>query len=139
MSKRKPLPPPLLPGRVPEETARPVPKPPLPARRNTMAYEPREEGRGDELLVVEAPHDSNPTSPAHAEFAEQMEMDAVEAESPPEETSSRSNDNELLSPGFERTSTSPEDGPKLPSWVSAEEEEARSRSVWVGEAETHHS
>ncbi|KAK2757347.1 hypothetical protein FQN54_004861 [Arachnomyces sp. PD_36] len=148
ITKRKPLPPPLLPERDEgeERKSRPVPKPPLPARRKTKTQEPQEESFKDELFVVEAPQDSNPTSPAHdqdAEFVEQMEIDDDHdpTETPKEsssETSSRSR--ELVSPAnFERTSSSPEDGPKLPSWVSAEEEEARSRSLWVHETENQHS
>lgn len=148
MPKRKPLPPPLVPERAHEETARPVPKPPLPARRNAKKYAPQgeeEESTKDELLVVEAPQDSNPTSPTRdqdAEFAEQMEMETDEPIETPKESSSdvsAHNDEVASAPSFERTSISPEDGPKLPSWVSAEEEEARSRSIWVHETESQHS
>lgn len=145
MPKRKALPPPLVPERARGETSRPVPKPPLPARRTTKTHVSpvEEEGTREELLVVEAPQDSSPTSPTREQdsgFAEHMEMD--ETIETPKDNSSDGNygDNEASSaPGFERTSTSPEDGPKLPSWVSAEEEEARSRSIWVHETENEHS
>lgn len=141
MPKRKPVPPPLFPERAQGEASRPVPKPPLPARRNTRLHEPREEERTkDELLVVEAPCDSNPNSPAQdqdADFEEQMETEEP-IETPKESSSDASSRSEEVTPapGFEWASTSPEDGPKLPSWVSAEEEEARSRSIWVHETET---
>ncbi|OJJ34232.1 hypothetical protein ASPWEDRAFT_42171 [Aspergillus wentii DTO 134E9] len=63
LPKRKPVPPPPLPERNRELNKRPVPKPPLP-KRNTVSILEQEEDFQDELLVVEAPYDSGPNSPA---------------------------------------------------------------------------
>ncbi|GKT66572.1 PH domain-containing protein [Colletotrichum tofieldiae] len=68
--KRKPIPPPNLPER-PQSTAsseskterRPVPPPPLPSRRHIDTHKNADEGGGEGLLVVEAPLDSEPSTP----------------------------------------------------------------------------
>jgi hypothetical protein len=60
--KRKPLPPPLVPGNPKEEPARVV-TPELPKRKNLPPRRPSDEST-DELLVVEAPRDSEPNSPS---------------------------------------------------------------------------
>lgn len=60
--RRKPVPPPL-PGRSKGDAKRPVPKPPLPKRKPPARPE-GDESSPDELLVVEAPYDSTPNSPA---------------------------------------------------------------------------
>lgn len=59
-TKRKPLPPPL-PER--EGNKRPVPKPPLPRRKPVSSSEESVD-QSEDLLVVEAPLDSGPDSPA---------------------------------------------------------------------------
>ena len=62
MPKRKPVPPPL-PDRPDSENKPPGPKPPLPKRKPIITVE--HAGRQpDELLVIEAPQDSAPDSPA---------------------------------------------------------------------------
>ncbi|KAF7159885.1 hypothetical protein CNMCM6106_007311 [Aspergillus hiratsukae] len=60
--RRKPVPPPL-PERSRTDAKRPVPKPPLPKRKPLTRLE-GDESSPDELLVVEAPYDSTPNSPA---------------------------------------------------------------------------
>ncbi|KAK1590796.1 uncharacterized protein LY79DRAFT_632115 [Colletotrichum navitas] len=68
--KRKVMPPPNLSER-PQPTAsaeskperRPVPPPPLPSRRHTDTHKNTDESGGDSLLVVEAPLDSEPSTP----------------------------------------------------------------------------
>ncbi|EEQ90856.1 hypothetical protein RJZ56_002895 [Blastomyces dermatitidis] len=61
MPKRKQLPPPLLPER-PQKASRPVPKPPLPSRGN-LSIRGSQEQVLDELLIIEAPLGSEPTTP----------------------------------------------------------------------------
>ncbi|PGH09493.1 hypothetical protein GX51_00598 [Blastomyces parvus] len=58
--KRKPLPPPLLPERQ-QKVSRPVPKPPLP--RRSPSTRGSQEQMSDELLIIEAPLGSEPTTP----------------------------------------------------------------------------
>ncbi|KAK6208846.1 ph domain-containing protein [Colletotrichum tabaci] len=68
--KRKPIPPPNLAER-PQSNAssesrperRPVPPPPLPSRRHIDTHKNIDEGGGESLLVVEAPLDSEPSTP----------------------------------------------------------------------------
>ncbi|KLJ05611.1 hypothetical protein EMPG_10907 [Blastomyces silverae] len=61
MPKRKPLPPPLLPERQ-QKASRPVPKPPLPSRGSPSTRGSQEQ-MSDELLIIEAPLGSEPTTP----------------------------------------------------------------------------
>ncbi|KAA8645455.1 hypothetical protein EYZ11_007171 [Aspergillus tanneri] len=64
LPKRKPVPPNAPSGQTKDEHKRPVPKPPLPPRRKPL-FDSEETGDyPDELLVVEAPYDSGPNSPA---------------------------------------------------------------------------
>ncbi|KAK1983377.1 hypothetical protein LZ30DRAFT_588523 [Colletotrichum cereale] len=68
--RRKAMPPPNLPERA-QSTAsseskperRPVPPPPLPSRRHIDTHRATDEGGGEGLLVVEAPLDSEPSTP----------------------------------------------------------------------------
>lgn len=69
--KRRPVPPPMLPKRPDtnvngqdSDSGRPSPKPPLPERRNRQSSFQGDDEHGDEVLVVEAPVESAPTSPA---------------------------------------------------------------------------
>jgi hypothetical protein len=67
MPRRKPVPP--LPGQSSEERKedkRPVPPPPLPKRKSVPLRDADNVGFSDEILVVEAPPDSEPNSPAVA-------------------------------------------------------------------------
>jgi hypothetical protein len=59
MPKRKPLPPSLLLDPLPDVTAS---KPSFPKRKSVPARETAP-GAADEILVIEAPHDSEPDSP----------------------------------------------------------------------------
>lgn len=65
MPKRKPVPPalPERPTPFSPEQKRPVPKPPLPKRKPIVAQD-QAAGQPEELLVVEAPEDSGPSTPA---------------------------------------------------------------------------
>jgi hypothetical protein len=69
--KRRPVPPPMLPKRPDtsingqgSEVSHSSPKPALPERRNRQSSFQGDDEHGDEVLVVEAPVESAPTSPA---------------------------------------------------------------------------
>jgi Maintenance of mitochondrial morphology protein 1 len=67
MPKRKPVPP--LPGQFSDEKReekRPVPPPPLPKRKKVPIHDTDNSAFTDDLLVIEAPVDSEPNSPAIA-------------------------------------------------------------------------
>ena len=77
--KRRPVPPPMLPKRADpvgngqsSDVSNPPPKPPLPERRNRQSSFQGDDEHRDEVLVVEAPVESAPTSPLidehHDEF-----------------------------------------------------------------------
>ncbi|KAJ9613896.1 hypothetical protein H2200_002032 [Cladophialophora chaetospira] len=76
--KRKPVPPPLLPKRPETDglngptSARSSPKPPLPDRRKRQSSTLADEEAENEVLVVEAPTESAPTSPAHDEHHDEF-------------------------------------------------------------------
>ncbi len=150
--KRKPIPAPKLPlkakdsGNESDEinNQRPsVPPPPLPKRPSRE--EPKEDyDNGDDgLLVVEAPAgDSEPTTPMteHVPTYVQPWVDDVdETEEQAQEPSPHTKPPEPPAlpkrrPLHRVLSGSPEeDGPKLPSWMAAQEEEARSKSTFVDE------
>ncbi|QSS53973.1 putative PH domain-containing protein [Histoplasma capsulatum var. duboisii H88] len=84
--KRKPLPPPLLPER-PQKASRPVPKPPLPSRPGSSTKKSQEQ-MSDELLIIEAPLGSEPTTPI-TDFSpddkEKENTNFVESNLPPTE------------------------------------------------------
>lgn len=155
--KRKPMPPPAISQKhannnyqlnenTPRVQAHSVPPPPLPKRRS------REESKGlkdmsdDGLLVVSAPigdtGDSAPTTPIAENAYKQPwveDGDEVEEEkhieSPanaskghtPPRLPRRRNPHRVLS------SSPEEDGHQLPSWMAAQEEEARAKSTFVDE------
>ncbi|KAG9230086.1 hypothetical protein BJ875DRAFT_445352 [Amylocarpus encephaloides] len=153
--KRNIVPPPAIPikhkgnGHDPNETGprrHPVPPPPLPKRRS------REDGKAtnpdDGLLVVSAPiGDSEPTTPVNESPPSYVQPWVEDAEELDEESKI-----ELKQPGSlqrhgrtpprlpkRRTphrvlSSSPEeDGSHLPSWMAAQEEEARAKINFVDE------
>lgn len=148
--KRKAVPP-TLPNRSKEAEAKePAAKPPLPERRQRQSYKTENNDKAEEVMVVQAPPESEPTSPAeeHPEgFVGEMELDeerpsvpevhngelvtlveppSTEAEPEPLPETSSSEDRSKA------TSTSSEDrGKTIPTWDTAEEEEARSKSVWT--------
>jgi hypothetical protein len=151
--KRKPIPPPSLPQRHKDSENEsngvnsqhyPVPPPPLPKRRSREEATASTEGTDDGLLVVPAPAgDSEPTTPMNEHMqtymppwvddADEAEDDnqppptAVKAEATPPRLPKRRPPHRVLSGSPE------EDGPKLPSWMAAQEEEARARSSFVDE------
>lgn len=117
MPRRKPVPP--LPGQPLEERKgdkRPVPPPPLPKRKTVPLKDTEITGFADEILVVEAPPDSEPNSPAVAITPPQLPKIPM-----PEETAQVDNHNETSDnnvdedddapwdSGFERFSGSSED------------------------------
>ena len=96
--KRKPVPPPLLPkrpetnGSTDANPARSSPKPPLPPlpdRRKRQSSTTQDDESESEVLVVEAPTESAPTSPAvdenehHDEFFGHGESTAIEEQVKP--------------------------------------------------------
>ena len=143
--KRKALPPPTVPDRRSNGTKpRPVPPPPLPSRRNpnlSIVSDSANEG----LLVVEAPPESEPTSPLgdnEEEFIYQMKVDPDEVETLP----STEHGNEASSIEDDRSSISrsspnqvegsyEDNGKRLQSWENAQEEANRSRSIWLDDQE----
>jgi len=132
-----------------------VPNPPLPPRRSSRGRE-LEEKASEELLVVAAPPESEPTTPLIEEpgIIGLLDLDdgadtneKVEAEPESEGHHFSAEEQDLQEPqetpperpsSFEssflrsRLSDSPdEDGRVLPSWSAAEEEESRSKSIWT--------
>jgi hypothetical protein len=142
--KRKNLPPPLFTQRQHESDGeqRPVPLPPLPPRQTG---ELPSAGEGDDgLLVVAAPPESEPTTPlddTRNEFIHSMELgDTVNNELEP--------NNEGVQERGGRPGLPPRSNPRqtdgevsgladedeaaaVSSWQIAQEEEARSKSIWV--------
>jgi hypothetical protein len=78
LPKRKPLPPPMLPKRPDlestnsEASPQPSPKPPLPDRRRRQSAMQTSRDPADEVLVVEAPAESAPTSPMQDEHHDEF-------------------------------------------------------------------
>ena len=108
--KRRPVPPPLLPKRPDASTnglgghvSNPPPKPALPERRNRQSSFQGHDEHGDDVLIVEAPVESEPTSPAvdehHDDFFGHGEPDSqagatelpTDQEAKPEPTRSAEN------------------------------------------------
>ncbi|PMD46416.1 hypothetical protein L207DRAFT_417212 [Hyaloscypha variabilis F] len=139
--KRKPIPPPSLPVKSngmdlnePHLQRHSVPPPPLPKRPSREESKQNSLHGDDGLLVVEAPTgDSEPTTPLtdHVPtyiqpWVEDDEVDEQGTHQPPALPKRR--------PAHRVLSSSPEeDGPRLPSWVAAQEEEARAKSSFVDE------
>lgn len=87
LPKRKPVAPFPSPGRPSTGTSRPVPPPPLP-RRKPIPPSMHSEGV-DELLVVQAPHDSAPNSPVVGEL--NLDEDSTLTSLHPSQNSSSTN------------------------------------------------
>ncbi|TVY75614.1 putative PH domain-containing protein [Lachnellula suecica] len=146
--KRKAIPPPNLPERHNDGnesnggSRHSLPPPPLPKRRSRDETKGVHETGDDGLLVVEAPaNDSEPTTPLTEEppaymppWVEDTEEIgeekarpqplAIDAKTPPR-LPRRRQPNRVLSGSPE------EDGHQLPSWMAAQEEEARAKSSFV--------
>ncbi|CAL3968090.1 unnamed protein product [Diplocarpon coronariae] len=152
--KRRPVPPPYLPPNPTPSSSdlhslpgqqHAVPPPLLPRRRSPDFASSRRDVPDDELLVVAAPAgDSEPTTPLtenepaymqpwvdDEEEATQRELPKPTAETvhnrTPPRLPRRRPPHRVLSSSLE------EDGHKLPSWMAAQEEEARARSTFVHE------
>jgi hypothetical protein len=145
MPKRKPIPPPNLPikGKDPGHESNGLhaqrhsaPPPPLPKRPSREESKEDVEDREDGLLIVEAPAgDSEPTTPMTEHVPTYIQpwvddVDEAEEEEAPHEPPALPK----RRPAHRVLSSSPEeDGPSLPSWVAAQEEEARAKSSFVDE------
>lgn len=150
--KRKPILPPNLPERHQDDgneatgnsnQRHSVAPPPLPKRRSRDETKGVHEAGDDGLLVVEAPaNDSEPTTPLTedapaymppwVEDAEEVEEEfrppsSPSSAKPPPRLPKRRTPHRVLSGSPE------EDGHKLPSWMAAQEEEARAKSNFVDE------
>ncbi|KAK0112202.1 hypothetical protein ONS96_001453 [Cadophora gregata f. sp. sojae] len=149
--KRKPIPPPDLPPKLSDTASdrnsiysqqHAIPPPPLPRRRSREAEKSNSGAVDDGLLVVKAPAaDSEPTTPMTESEPVYMqpwvddfdEDDVLEAslQSKPSPTPPKL---PKRRPIHRVLSSSPEeDGHKLPSWLAAQEEEARAKSSFVDE------
>lgn len=138
--KRKAVPPPALPQRQQDETEpRAVPSPSLPSRRRQQSLDSR---IGDEgLMVVEAPPDSEPSSPvddSHEGLVGDLEItsDYQESTLSPSHgrTRTRTGGGKSLSerqPSRHLSSSYEEDDSPLSSWQSAQEEDSRLKSIWM--------
>ncbi|MCJ1366108.1 hypothetical protein MMC16_005233 [Acarospora aff. strigata] len=136
--KRKPLPPPKLPQRRQNISSRAVPAPPLPARHNEDG--PSTAAVGDDgLLVVEAPPDSEPTSPLEDGGNGHVQPLEVVSDTNNKRKSRDTGGNPALHDDeypAAHASTSFEDHDGAPgSWSAAQEEETRSKSVWLHDNE----
>ena len=141
--KRKPLPPPMLPQRR-QDGIKPETAPALPTRR-TQQVSLNDVGDAG-LMVVEAPPDSEPTSPldeSHNAFIQETEQEAHDHDITlvatdesrlaqlDEQVPFRRPTSSHLSGEYEGDENS------LPSWQSAQEQEARSKSIWMNENNEH--
>jgi hypothetical protein len=151
--KRKPIPPPDLPLK-PSDTPsvlesfhsqkHAVPPPPLPKRRSKEDEKSSSSPADDGLFVVEAPPaDSEPTTPMAENGPVYMQPwvdDFDEANEEEIETYTKPISNptppqlpKRRLPHRVLSSSPEEDGHKLPSWMAAQEEEARAKSTLVDE------
>lgn len=159
--KRRPIAPPNLPLKAQDSTTdsstihspqHALPPPPLPKRRSKESNNTSIESADDGLLVVAAPAgDSEPTTPMseHTPTYMQPWVDDEEDEeresntalpskpfptNPPEPAHDQPPRLPKRRPPHRALSTSPEeDGRHLPSWMAAQEEEARSKTNFVDE------
>ncbi|TVY19542.1 putative PH domain-containing protein [Lachnellula arida] len=150
--KRKPLAAPSLPERhkddghesnVNSSHRHAVPPPPLPKRRSRDETKDVHESGDDGLLVVAAPaNDSEPTTPMTEDAPAYMPPWVEDADEEEEKARPLSSASSAKTPPrlpkrrlpHRVLSGSPEeDGHKLPSWMAAQEEEARAKSTFVDE------
>lgn len=150
--KRKPIPPPDLTSKSKESGAstglnvqrHSVPPPPLPKRPSKEKFKEEFDAGDDGLLVVAAPAgDSEPTTPMseHVPAYIQPWVDDVDEADEETQQSFPTADAAPEPPALPKRrkvhrvmSGSPEeDGHNLPSWMAAQEEEARARTNFVDE------
>lgn len=120
--KRKPVPPPMLPkrrdidGSTETLSAKSSPKPPLPDRRKRQSSTPVDDDIENEVLVVEAPHDSPPASPATDEHHDEFfgHSEAVDREERPKPPPLPSRDSAITDPTATSTEE-PSQPPPLPA------------------------
>jgi hypothetical protein len=141
MGKRKPVPSPLFPSGRPDETkTRYVPKP-SPSRRKTPPSQPSSTVNDEALMVVEAPLESEPTSPAgHRVETSTKDLEPVSNDG--NATQSRDGGDsgiEIQIPAPAelpscRTKSSSYDEDKSPprSWQSGREKEFQNKSIRMG-------
>lgn len=133
-TKRKALPTATLPQRRQDETKpRAIPSPSLPARRRRHYGSVSNHSIGEGLMVVEAPPDSESSSPidtSHAESAGDLERNLDDDH----EVTSSSNKGQSITEqhSVRHLSSSYKDDDSPPSsWQSAQEEDARLKSMWM--------
>ena len=137
--KRKAVAPPALPQRRQDETkTRPVPPPPLPARKRQGSV-PLDNVGDEDLLIVEAPPEEETSSPI--DDKPEKDMESLETGHESDEVASSSGASEAVPP--DKEVSIPQDDVKqhrksygeeesaLSSWQVAQEEEARSKSIWM--------
>lgn len=141
LPSKKSMPPSILPKRQQGETKpRPVPASPLSARRRQHSKSDSSIGDGS-MMVVEAPSESEPPSPTsytgegHLGLLDTGSGDDKAAQSANQTRSAEEFDGQpiviknLHSRQFSRSFE--EDDSPLSSWQSAQEEDSRSRSMWM--------
>lgn len=139
--KRKAVPLPTPPQRRQDETkARAVPSPSLPSRRRPQSLS--RSSYGDEgLMVVEAPPDSEPSSPvddSHEGLVGDLEFTSDYQEGTPSPSHGKTpTTSDGAKPLFERqasrhlSSSYEEEDVPLSSWQSAQEQDSRLKSIWM--------
>lgn len=115
-----------------------MPPPPLPSRQIQATFDAAADG-DEGLLVVEAPPDSEPTSPLEEgkhDLIGHLELnDDVNVQHPAhynEEPSKIADDEQ---PSHHASAPVEDDEGSASSWSAAQEEEARTKSVWLHDNE----
>ncbi|KAI9824672.1 MAG: hypothetical protein M1819_000825 [Sarea resinae] len=135
LPKRKPVPP----SRNGEKAKRPVPPPPLPIRKARNARE-AERDNYQGMLVVEAPPESEPSSPMFGSPNDSGEALTVEDAPASDAASASTNSSETpeAHPASELGAVPTEAAnSSIPVWEAAQEEEERIKSAWI-DAENEH-
>ncbi|RDW63862.1 hypothetical protein BP5796_10364 [Coleophoma crateriformis] len=136
LTRKATEPPPAVLEQKDTNERRQVPPLPLPPRPNQPS---KTDSIDDGLLVVEAPRDSAPASPVSESvptYVQPWAEDDDEQESPSHSVSTSPAPPRLPKrrhPSRVLSGSPEEDNQQLPSWVAAQEEEARSKSIFVDE------
>ena len=141
--KRKPVAPPTLPQRRQDETkTRSNPPPPLPARKRQGSV-PLDNAGDQGLLVVEAPPEEENSSPT--DYKDVKDKESVDTGYENDETASSAGISVDSPPGQEvfdadddveqHRNSHGDEVNALSSWQVAQEEEARSKSIWMDNEE----